>query len=374
MSCGYLYEIRRKSQDFEPDFVENKRENSNLSDYSKDEEIWEVPEESFENVYQQMVCNEELKGENEQQDNINTITDVFNLKQFENTKTLHISLSTEQIALKSLNKQTSRNTSKSINKSINTETDVTKSMTSDSNITTTTTNTGVNKVQWKNCKLSNNKKTNSSSTSLLNFTIVPINVSSQTEKQKTTEQEEIKTVEKFPEIKLTSFSTRKKSLKPISSKTSTLKSDSGFYMHDLKCSSNLPRKISSSGFEINRHITESSTSPESLLDNILSGASSVSVQSSSISSSGLNGDFEGPTFKQESKNLSHSLALSQNNIVRNSSDIMKTQISELKVITAPNSPTKQQQINVRTHASPSILTIGNLSHSDSFETASNRTR
>ncbi|XP_065356002.1 uncharacterized protein LOC135950383 [Calliphora vicina] len=368
MSCGYLYEIRRKSEDFEQHFVDNKRENSNLSDNSKDEEIWEVPEESFENVYQQMACNEELPGENKQQDDINTMTDVLTLKQFENTKTFHISLSTEQIALKSLNQ-------KSINKSINTDTDVIKSMTSDSKITTTTTttNAGGNKVQWKNCKLSNNNKNNSSSTSLLNFTIVPINVSSQGQKQKTTDQEEIKTVEKFPEIKLTSFSTRKTSLKPITPKTS----NSGFYMHDLKCSSNLPRRKSSSGSEINKHITECSTSPESLLDNILSGASSVSVQSSSLSSSGLNGDLEVHTFKQESKspeNLAHSLALIPNNIARNSSGILKDQISELQIITAPNLSTKQQKVNVGTHASPSSLTISNLSHSDSFETASNRTR
>ena len=36
MSCGYLYEIQRKSQDFEQHLQEDQRENSNLSDYSKD--------------------------------------------------------------------------------------------------------------------------------------------------------------------------------------------------------------------------------------------------------------------------------------------------------------------------------------------------
>ncbi|KAI8119945.1 Tripartite motif-containing protein 45 [Lucilia cuprina] len=382
MSCSYLYEVvRRKSEEFEQHLEQDKRENSNLSDYSRDDEIWEVPEESFENVYQQMEGNEELQQDSEQKDKYNKITDeVLNLKQFESSTNFHISLSTEKIALKSLTKQPCENSSKTINKSIKTETDVIKSLTSNTN----TTNIGANKVQWKNCTLSNNKHS-SSTTSLLNFTIVPINVSTKGQNQITTDKPpENGTIQKLPEIKLSSFSTRKTTLKPNTPKTSTLKpNSSGLYMHttfnDLKSTSNLPRRKSSSGSEINKHITESSTSPESLLDNILSGASSISVQSSSLSSNGLNGDLEAHKQKQDigkSRDiLVPSLVLSPKHFSRNNSGILKTQIPELKIITAPNSPTNHAEtLNKGTHASPSLLTISNLSHSDSFETASNRTR
>ena len=408
MSCGYLYEIRRKSEDYEQHLEHNHRENSNLSEFSKDEEIWEVPEENFDNVYQQIGYNEELTEENEdefEEDENHSIPEGLTLKQFENSETIRLSLSSEQIALKSQSEQTQCSTQiaynemqQIINKSINTETDVTKSMTSDNNVinaitattafntttlNTTTTNNSGNKVQWKNLRLTNNNNNNnntktndrlqqnSSSSSVLNFSIVPINVSAQSQK-KTTENE----MEKFPEIKLTSFSARKNSIKLPAPKATILKPNSGFYAQTTT-SSMSRRKSSGSGSEINKHVTESSTSPESLLDNILSAASSVSVHSSSQSSNGLVVDLDAQKIKQDSKSWEKSLqsmALPTNVGGKNNTGILKNQIPELKIITAPNFPSNTQTLNVGKNTSPSLLTISNLSHSDSFETASNRSR
>ncbi|TMW49838.1 hypothetical protein DOY81_005078, partial [Sarcophaga bullata] len=408
MSCGYLYEIRRKSEDYEQHLEQCQRENSNLSEFSKDEEIWEVPEENFDNVYQQIGYNEELTKENEdevQEDEIRSTPEVLNLRQFENTETIRLSLSSEQIALKSQSEQTQysmqiacNEMQQIINKSINTETDLTKSMTSDNNainaittttafntttVNTTTTNNSGNKVQWKNLKLTNNNnnnnniktndrhKHNSSSSSLLNFSIVPINVSAQNQK-KTTEKE----LEKFPEIKLTSFSARTNSIKLPAPKATILKPNSGFYAQTT-ISSMSRRKSSGSGSEVNKHITESSTSPESLLDNILSAASSVSVHSSSQSSNGLAADLDAQKIKQNSKSREKSLqsmTLPTNVSGKYNTGILKNQIPELKIITTPNTPSNTKTLNIGKNTSPSLLTISNLSHSDSFETASNRSR
>lgn len=372
MSCSYLYEIQRKTQDFEQHLQEDQRENSNLSDYSKDEDIWEVPEESFDNVYQQIEGNEKIPEQQESEDNdINKIPEVLNLPTFSNTKSLHISLSTEKIALKPCtNQQQGENYNiiqAPINKTINTEADIIKSMTGNSNTTkttATTTKTGGSKVQWKNCKLSNNNNNNNSNTKpLLNFTIVPINVST----QKTAETEEAKTIEKLPEIKLTSFISRKNSLKPTTATSSNLKTKTA--INDMKTLTNLPQRKSSTGSEINKHITESSTSPESLLDNVLSYASSVSIQSSSLSSNDLDVNCINP------QHFANTLSLSPNKNIKNNAGLSKTfPIPELKIIAASNSPTNQAPLILGTHASPSLLTISNLSHSDSFETASNRTR
>ncbi|KAM7353406.1 uncharacterized protein ACRADG_005479 isoform 2-T2 [Cochliomyia hominivorax] len=379
MSCGYLYEIQRKTEDFEQHFEECKRKNSNLSDTSKDEDIWEVPEESFDNFYKQIDGYEKLIDDKERKkDDINNLSEVSNLQPYTNTKTLSISLSTEKIALKPTNQHNDsyNKTQAVINKPINTEADVIRSMTDDGNTTTTTTTTttksGASKVQWKNYKLSNNNN-NSSVTPPLNFTIVPINVSSQ---NPTETMDECSTAGKLPEIKLTSFSSRRISIKPVPSKTTALKSNTPKISNNLKSTINIAsQRKSSSGSEINKLITESSTSPESLLDNILSGASSVSVQSSSLSSN----DLDVQKLMHEAKscdNVTPSLGLSPIKFNKNTSSILKTQIPELKIITAQNSPVnppQQQSLSMGTHASASLLSISNLSHSDSFETASNRT-
>lgn len=407
MSCGYLYELKRKSEDYEQRLEHTHRENSNLSECSKDEEIWEVPQESFDNVYQQIYYNEELNEENDddevEKNKINSIPDTLKLRQLENYGSIRLSLSSEQIALKSQIEQTQRYTQTTnngmqqiINKSINTQTDVMKSMTTDNNTinaittttafasntlnTTTTTHIGSNKVQWKNIKLNNNNnntksnerlKENSSSSSLINFTIVPINVSAQSPK-KTCENE----LEKFPEIKLVSFTTRKNSIKlPVTRKT-ILKNSGGLY--DPTTTSSMPRRKSSgSSSEVNKHTTESSTSPESLVDNILSAASSLSVQSSSQSSNGPTIELDAHKIHQDSTNCEkplHSVALPANTDAKNNTTILKNQIPELKIIAAPSSPANMQTLSIKKNTSPSLLTISNLSHSDSFETASNRSR
>ncbi|XP_073825780.1 uncharacterized protein isoform X2 [Musca autumnalis] len=187
MNKNYLYEIGRNVEEVDVPLQQHGTAIRRTFSEEEDDEIWEVPEESFENAYQQ-VENDDYDDEEVEitPNQLCTTATTTTHKELHNTEPsgtghkLHLSLSTEQIALKLPQQQQQKHQQKSfnskvttfqnpINKSINTEADTTKAMTVNSQLTnvttiggntinsctTTTTSSNCGNIKWKNIKINN---------------------------------------------------------------------------------------------------------------------------------------------------------------------------------------------------------------------------
>lgn len=175
MSFGYLYEVCRKSEDImeEQQMMTPQRLNLKTHSEEDEEEIWEVPAESFDNTYR--------KVENENDDSEELPKEISKSPESSLTRAieqgvqnldghkLHLSLSAEQISLKSQQQQCEGHTNtnkpirgQTINRPIDTEealvtrpltvnTKTTNTGLSSSNSTNTTTSTSC--IKWKNVKI-----------------------------------------------------------------------------------------------------------------------------------------------------------------------------------------------------------------------------
>ncbi|XP_058980717.1 uncharacterized protein LOC105262023 isoform X2 [Musca domestica] len=187
MDKSYLYEIG----DISEDHAAQQHPMRKTFSEEEDEEIWEVPEESFENAYQQVVNDDDDDEVEEIAHNQQWTTgksNEINKNESSKAELLHLSLNSEQIALK-VPQQQSFNSQittfeKSINKSMNADTDVTRPMTVNTNITNvtamgntnTTTSSGGGNVKWKNIKINeSNHKSEQQKKSLSLGIIRPMN-------------------------------------------------------------------------------------------------------------------------------------------------------------------------------------------------------
>lgn len=324
MNCGYLYEIRRKSEDFEST---QRPQHVHLRTFSEeeDDDVWVVPEESFDNAYQTIGENEDDDGDGDGDKNEDGDDNVGDgddgiprkttsnknpsniLQNFEifSAQRLRLSLSAEQISLKSQQQQweNTHKTDTPINKSINTETDVqarpvvvvgTHSSSASSNATTIDVgkpSDHSSTVKWKNVKINNKCKENepnTTSTHLSGIPLIPL-ILNQTQKQIPNETQVL------PELKLSLNNL------PITLRKRSNNSESTTISLTRKSESS--RKLSLGSVSMQRpHIdlgpqADYYNSPESIVDNILSDVSSVSVQSSSLSSDILTNDCEELKFK-----------------------------------------------------------------------------
>ncbi|XP_013106227.2 uncharacterized protein LOC106086205 [Stomoxys calcitrans] len=242
MNCGYMYEVRRKTDDIDEEL---RQRNENLKRHISEEEeddtdVWEVPQESFDNAYEQVI-NEMEFNETINDKAKNDIGFTVVSHKGEESKELsgcppqkiHLSLSAEQISLKLLPQQNLEHFKKSIkqqtiNKSINTETDIKRPVTvvntasetsicatalncsgSSGSLTTTTTTTTNSSVKWKNVKINKEKPDCEHERNKKPFALGIISINNLVEPQKSSKTIEIHNNEillaKASEIKLSSL-------------------------------------------------------------------------------------------------------------------------------------------------------------------------
>lgn len=261
---------------------------------SSDSYVWKLPDEPAHQEYHNVpneepgeLVDEERKVTEKQ--NINSDSLKASDKSYEPEK-IHLNLNAEKVSLKSLQHF---NKSKKMPKATTTIPTITNSsLMSPINKSIKTTN-----LHWKNTKASNDEKSNRQQhmSTPLNFTIVPINLA----KERQTTHEEM---QKLPEIKLTSFLEDRRtntfhSSIPPTTKLPLMKAPNKTSKTDCAKDGTMNEKIHipSRKASLNSELIdqpECSTSPESMLDNVLSAASSFSVHSSSVSSISVLGESE----------------------------------------------------------------------------------
>uniref|UniRef100_A0A1A9W5E6 B box-type domain-containing protein n=1 Tax=Glossina brevipalpis TaxID=37001 RepID=A0A1A9W5E6_9MUSC len=259
----------------------------NRSNISKDTHVWKLPDKTKHQKYH-IVPNEDpndLMDKREvtekQNDNSSSLKALEKSHDFEIPEKIHLNLNAEKVSLKSL--QNSKKNKKIVTTTIPT-------------ITSPSASSPINKpikitnIHWKSAKTSNDEKSNRQQhmSKPLNFTIVPINLAK--ERQTTNEE-----MQKLPEIKLTSFvedhHTDTYNSSMLTTKLPLMKggnkmAKAEFLKDKVNENFQVPNRKASLNSEVNDQ-PECSTSPESILDNVLSAASSFSVHSSSISNNSV---------------------------------------------------------------------------------------
>uniref|UniRef100_A0A1A9V296 Uncharacterized protein n=1 Tax=Glossina austeni TaxID=7395 RepID=A0A1A9V296_GLOAU len=357
---------------------------------SSDSYVWKLPDEAAHQEYH-IVPNEES---GELVDEERQVTEKQNINSDSikaQPEKIHLNLNADKVSLKSLqhfnkNKKISKATTTTIPTITN------SSFMSPINKSIKTTN-----LQWKNAKASNDEKSRRQQhmSTPLNFTIVPINLA----KERQTTHEEM---QKLPEIKLTSFTEDRRtntntntfnSSIPATTKLPLMKAPNKTSKTDCaKDGINEKIHIPNRKASLNSELVdqpECSTSPESMLDNVLSAASSFSVHSSSVSSISALGESENLKARKTKTDCSPStpplntgkhvaLNLPSPPTVR----LPKNKSNSL----LSSSPLKELKTNVKkigeksceTKTARNLLSVPNLplsiTSSESFETATNCSR
>ncbi|KAI9585426.1 hypothetical protein GQX74_001273 [Glossina fuscipes] len=269
---------------------------------SSDSYVWKLPDEAAHRKYH--IAPSEERGElvaeaREVTEKQNISSDSLRaLDKSYDTAKIRLNLNAEKVSFKSLQHF---NRNKKISKTTTTAatTTTTISTIKNSSLPMSPINNSIKttNLHWKNTKASNDEKSNRQRhmSTPLNFTIVPINLAK--ERQITANEE----MQKLPEIKLTSFVEDRRtntfnSSIPQTTKLPLMKAPNKTPKTEctkdrINGNIHIPNRKASLNSELIDQ-PECSTSPESMLDNVLSAASSFSVHSSSISSNSVLGESE----------------------------------------------------------------------------------
>ncbi|KAL9924406.1 uncharacterized protein ACN2A1_006839 [Glossina fuscipes fuscipes] len=267
---------------------------------SSDSYVWKLPDEEAAHRKYHIAPSEE-RGElvaegREVTEKQNISSDSLRaLDKSYDTAKIRLNLNAEKVSFKSLQHF---NRNKKISKTTTTAT-TTISTIKNSSLPMSPINNSIKttNLHWKNTKASNDEKSNRQRhmSTPLNFTIVPINLAK--ERQITVNEE----MQKLPEIKLTSFVEDRRtntfnSSIPQTTKLPLMKAPNKTPKTEctkdrINGNIHIPNRKASLNSELIDQ-PECSTSPESMLDNVLSAASSFSVHSSSISSNSVLGESE----------------------------------------------------------------------------------